>query len=127
MAAHLKRLAILSTGFAAAVFGAACMAENLLDPTRPPSAMGVGLAVVEPSGSPILQSVLISPQRRVAIINGETVQVGDSLGEARVVKISETEVILQVGKERRALRMYPDVERKLTAASSEPRANKQKQ
>ncbi|MGH8753271.1 MAG: hypothetical protein ACREUJ_05270, partial [Burkholderiales bacterium] len=69
-------------------------AENLPDPTRPPSQMEAaveGSAAV--SSSPTLQTVLISPRHKVAIINGETVKLGGMYGSARVVKISESGVV----------------------------------
>lgn len=73
-----------------------------------------------------MQSVLISPQRRLAVIDGETVKTGDLVGDARVVRIHETEVVLKAGNEVRVLRMYPDVEKKMAAAEAETRTNKRK-
>lgn len=108
---------------------AAGWAESLVDPTRPPTAMGHAqtVAAAGTAGGPQLQSVLISPQRRVAIIDGETVKIGDVVGEARVTRILETEVILRAGSEVRVLRLYPDIEKKSAAAHAGTRANKHKQ
>ncbi len=69
----------------------------LTDPTRPPpemmalfpaSAGAVVLAV------PRLQSVMIGSAERSAIIDGQRYKVGDKLGDARLLKISENEVVL---------------------------------
>ena len=82
-------------------------AQALADPTRPPAALdssrldaGVGL--------PRLQSVLIAPRaggRQVAVIDGETVRLGDSFRGARVARMSQTEVELVRGRERQVLRL----------------------
>ncbi|HSS46458.1 MAG TPA: MSHA biogenesis protein MshK [Burkholderiales bacterium] len=83
------------------------------DPTRPPSELEA--SVVSPNGAqtgPVLQSVLISPVYKVAIISGEIVTLGGQYGKARVVKISESEVVLNTGGNLQTLRLFPDVEKK---------------
>jgi MSHA biogenesis protein MshK len=90
-------------------------AENLPDPTRPPAALGHagdGGASASAAGRPVLQSVLISPGRTMAMISGQMVKVGDRVGEARVIKISETEVVLRNGKELETLKLFPGVEKR---------------
>lgn len=84
---------------------------RLVDPTRPPS---VG-AQASPGGEgatpkgPQLQSVLISPARRVAVISGTTVALGAQYGEATVSAIDETSVLLQYRNGRRTLQLLPGV------------------
>ena len=92
-------------------------AETLADPTRPPAIP----AVMQEGGSsaattgPVLQSVLVSPGRRVAIISGQTVKVGDKFGDALVVEIAESEVVLRSGKELRRLKLFPGIAKRLTS------------
>ena len=86
-------------------------AQELADPTRPPNAPLPGASGPDSPSGTQLQSVLISPSRRLAIINGKSVALGDSVGESKVVKITETEVVLQKGTETEVLRMYPGVEK----------------
>ena len=96
----------------------AVFAENFSDPTRPPTVLGAipdGNAATPVSG-PVLQSVLISAGRKVAIISGKTVKLGDEFGEARVVKITESEVVLRNGKELQTLKLFPDVEKRLISS-----------
>jgi hypothetical protein len=57
----------------------------------------------------VLQSVLISPERRSAIINGRLVALGDSFAGYQVAGIGESEVLLRSGGETRTLRLFPDV------------------
>ena len=89
-------------------------AQDLIDPTRPPAAMNTRM---EPTagtqaGGLVLQSVLISPTRKAAIISGRTVALGEKLGDAKVVKITETEVVLRNGKEMQTLKLFPDIEKR---------------
>ncbi len=87
--------------------------SGLSDPTRPPgaAAMSQGAQDELPAGRQ-LQSVLLSGGRRIAIIDGTMVKLGGMLGDSRVVKISETEVVLKNGEELEILRMYPSVDKK---------------
>lgn len=101
------------TALIAAVASAATQAAPFADPTRPPNAAsetaaGPAAAVAGPR----LESVLIAPNRRIAVISGRAVPLGGKYGEARVVRISESEVVLQNGDQRETLKLFPDVEKK---------------
>ena len=84
---------------------------QLPDPTRPPATLGVRAgADGGGDGLPRLQSVLIAPRqggRHVAVIDGETVRLGDSFKGARVARMTQTEVELVRGRERQVLRLHP--------------------
>jgi hypothetical protein len=88
------------------------------DPTRPP----VEIAVEAPAG-PVaasrLQSVMISPTRRSAIINGVVVELGGKYGDAVLTRVAEDEVVLGSGASRRVLKLYPAVQ-KVEVAQIEP-------
>ncbi len=94
-----------------AATAAGAQAQSLSDPTRPPGA-GARQGVQEeaPAGRQ-LQSVLMSGGRKLAIIDGTMVPLGGMFGEARVVKISETEVVLKTGEETETLKLYPSAEK----------------
>ncbi len=69
-------------------------AAELRDPTRPMDFFeleGVpgleGTATSTAHAAFVLQSILVSPTRRIAIVNGERVQKGDQIGSARVLEI----------------------------------------
>lgn len=91
------------------------MAEILPDPTRPAidlnstGASGVGEAVPVEAVPQGLQSVIISPQYRAAIINGETVRLGDKSGDSRLIEVRENSVVLQNAHGRRVLELFPKV------------------
>ena len=90
-------------------------AEEFADPTRPPAAFIQATSSstpVVPAAGPVLQSVMISPQRSVATINGQRVMVGDKVGDATVARIGETEVVLRSGKALQTLKLFPTIDRR---------------
>jgi MSHA biogenesis protein MshK len=91
----------------------AAHAQALRDPTRPPD-FSAAAPEVEATVS-ALQSVLISPGRRVAVISGRTVAVGDQVGNAKVISIREGEVVLREGGETRTLKLFPNIEKHASA------------
>ncbi len=114
MSLHTYR-ALLVSASCLAISSAQAQAQTqaLTDPTRPPSASAGPAGGLEdvPAGKQ-LQSVLISDGRKVAIIDGASVRLGGMVGEARLVRISETEVVLKNGEETEVLKLYPSVEKK---------------
>jgi len=99
---------ILTTLSALAFAWLPAAAQSLADPTRPPALLDTGRAGGLEDGLPRLQSVLISPRaggRHVAVIDGETVRLGDSFRGARVARMTQTEVELVRGRERQVLRL----------------------
>lgn len=84
-------------------------AQALVDPTRPPDApLFVDGAAGGARQGPRLQSVLVSDNgRRVAVIDGQTVRVGDRIDNASVASIAGTSVVLRRGKASETLWLYP--------------------
>lgn len=74
-------------------------AASLQDPTRPPQRF---VTPVAPESVAInnwhLGSILIAPQRRVAVINGCALSVGDQVHGAKVVAIEPDQVRLRQGR-----------------------------
>ena len=96
----------------------AAAAEPLSDPTRPPVIIDIGDAF--DSGefdSLTLSAVLISPTRRLAVINGQQVGPGDEVAGARVLKINPWGVELDDAGDALELRLS---RRTLTSAASPP-------
>ena len=96
----------------AAIASAAAHAAPFADPTRPPSAGADAGPGGQAAAGPRLESVLIAPDRRIAVISGQPVTLGGKFGDARVVRISESEVVLQNGDQRETLKLFPEVEKK---------------
>ncbi|MEW7847076.1 hypothetical protein AB2N08_00100 [Massilia aurea] len=85
------------------------LAQPLQDPTRPPAGMDrIAIDPAAQGNTPRLQSVLIAPHaggRHVAVIDGETLRLGESYKGARIASIKPGEVVLVRGTERQVLRM----------------------
>jgi hypothetical protein len=87
------------------------------DPTRPagvlvtPGAAGTVGAAVVPVESGV-QTVILRPKgKSAAVIGGQYVEVGGKLGDKRVVKITESEVVLQGEGGREIMKVTPDIEK----------------
>jgi len=108
------------------LWAGAVSAQTLSDPTRPPRATTVESEKGQ-ARAPVLQSVMITPTHRSAIIDGERVELGARFGDARVSKITETEVVLASKGRTEVLKMYPNVDKagreknQLRDTSSRPR------
>jgi MSHA biogenesis protein MshK len=83
-------------------------AQQLQDPTRPPQIISQEVGAANTDG-PVLQSVLISPGRRMAIISGQQVKLGEQFGSAKLISVSETQVVLRNGGELQTLKLFPDI------------------
>lgn len=85
-------------------------AEDLIDPTRPPASItapfAMGSAIPKAAG---LQSIIISKNRRAAIIDGETVELGGKHGDVKLLEVNEGSVVLSGAQGRQVLTLFPDV------------------
>lgn len=102
-------------------------AQELVDPMRPPAGLAFGDVAPAAEIGPVLQSVIISQRRAEAIISGRTVKVGDKIGEATIVKIVEGEVVLREGKDLRALKLFPNIEKRTESLRSGNKVEKRQQ
>ena len=90
-------------------------AQSLPDPTRPPQFVAPTATAAE-ALSPQLHSVLVPVHGKpVAMIGGVAVSVGDKVGDAKVTRISETEVVLRGPEGEQVLRMTPGVDKQTIA------------
>jgi MSHA biogenesis protein MshK len=118
----VARHSSLAVALALALCAASAIAQ-MNDPTRPPASFGTS----EPDsggGGIMLQSVLISPGQKAAIINGVLVKLGEKYGDAVLIAVAENEVVLRSGGGRQVLKLYPGVNmRELgSAAAAVPQA-----
>lgn len=118
---------LLALGAALAACAPLAAAQALRDPTRPPVFFGRtgegGTVTRSRDAEWVLQSVLLSPTRRYAIINGEVLSLGGSVAGAELVAIREGEVTLRAGGALRTVRLFPDVDMRSEAV---PRAQQRK-
>ena len=115
----VARGAGLNLALCLALLAPAALAQ-VSDPTRPPE----GLAAASDretgdGGGPTLQSVMISPSGRAAIISGITVKQGQKYGDAVLVKVAESEVVLKGSAGTQVLKLHPAVDKRVAAAESQ--------
>jgi MSHA biogenesis protein MshK len=106
-----NRATLLTIATATLLAMAGARAQALTDPTRPPAATAGAPASGEEASGAQLQSILLSSRRKIAVINGNMIPLGGMVGEAKVVKISETEVVLKKGDETEVLKLFPAVDK----------------
>lgn len=89
---------------------AQAQAQALSDPMRPP-AFAAGAATGEQTwgGGLVLQSTLLSRGRRIAMIDGKPMKVGDRIGRARIISIDPRAVTLREANTTRVLQLHPGV------------------
>ena len=92
------------------------MAEDLPDPTRPPASIfapvgGTSVAHAMPAENHArgLHTIIISETRRAAIIDGQTVELGEEHGGARLIEVNESGVVLERGQSRQVLPLFPNI------------------
>ena len=119
MAGRLRRYAPILAALLCAAAALTAAAQTLRDPTRPPAASAKGAAGRMEQPGWILQSVLISPERRYAIINGEVVALGGSIAGAELIAVAAERVTLRTREGLRIVHLFPDVTR-LGAADASP-------
>jgi hypothetical protein len=89
-----------------------CLAQALSDPMQPPASAYLAPANAAggeqaSGGGLVLQSTLLSGGRRIAMIDGKPMQVGDRIGRARIVSIDPGAVTLRESNTTRVLQLYP--------------------
>jgi MSHA biogenesis protein MshK len=105
----------------------AAWAQALPDPTRPPQqwldAQAKPAGTPPPSeqeqvqdAAPQLQSLMVGPAGRYAILNGKIVGVGDVFRDYRVVAIAPTGVVLRSQRGSETVKLFPDVEKRAAKA-----------
>lgn len=92
--------------------------ELLADPTRPafePAVAVESTMTGDAANPPVLfndnlQSIIISPQYRAAVIGGITVALGEKIGDATLLEVRESSVVLSSAKGKRVLELFPGVQ-----------------
>lgn len=81
-----------------------------LDPTQPPLNASVGVPAAEESAQPlVLQAIVRGAGRTRAVINGQNLQVGDSLNGMRVNAIYPHAVLIERNGQQELLRLVEPI------------------
>ena len=105
----MKRLV---TMLAASLLAPVGHAAPFADPTQPPV---VSDSIGAATGGTRIESILIAPDRRVAVISGQQVTIGSRLGSGTVVRITETEVVVRGAEGEQTLKLFPQLTRSAAA------------
>jgi MSHA biogenesis protein MshK len=115
--APTHRMLLLAWAFLGAAVSAPCRAQGLPDPTRPPEAV-MSPAGAEAAKAPAGLQTIIRREgaKPAAIINGQYVELGGKVGDARLVRVGEDSVLLQGSEGQEELKLFPGVDK--TAAKA---------
>ncbi len=95
-------------------------ADALSDPTQSPMEMAVSGPGGADPGVPVLQSVMLSAGRKVAVINGQPYKVGEQVGEATLARVTDHEAVLRnADGTLQTLSMHPAVVKKVIVQPQE--------
>lgn len=108
---HSYRLLVVLAGF----MEVASALAQVPDPTRPAGSLltpeaGSGLAAPVESG---VQTIILrrGGRKSAAVINGQYVEVGGMVGDKRVLKITESEIVLKGESGREVIKVTPAIEK----------------
>ncbi|KAF0163019.1 MAG: hypothetical protein FD157_3537 [Rhodocyclaceae bacterium] len=98
----------------AILLGAGSALAQVPDPTRP-----AGVLVVPEAGGSVagplesgVQTVILRPGgKSAAVINGQYVEVGGRIGDKKVLKITESEIVLKGESGREVIKVTPAIEK----------------
>ncbi len=76
-------------------------------------------------GGMTLQTVMISPTQKAAIINGVMVKLGEKYGDAVLVSVAENQVVLKSGGVVQVLKFYSAVEKSEVKPAVAKKASRQ--
>lgn len=102
---------------------------QLADPTRPallPAQAADAPADLAPAASGLQSVILRKGGKPAALINGEVVELGGKVGEAKLVKVSEDAVVLKGPGGEETLRLIPAAEKKTMKVGAGDTAKKAK-
>ncbi|MEO1767306.1 hypothetical protein [Thiobacter aerophilum] len=100
-------------------------AADLPDPTRPALAPeGAPAGSLPTAFNPRVQMIRLAPGRASALVDGREVTVGSRLGEQRVVRITEGEVVLKGPEGTEVLKLFAEVDKRPVAGKAAPVARK---
>lgn len=95
--ARRRKAALMLLFAATAVSAPAWGDDDLADPMRPPAALDPE-ASVNSEPKYVLHGTILGPKRRIALVNGVVVALGERIGDAELVGIDVGRVILVEGE-----------------------------
>ena len=94
---------LILISFMSVIFAFAHAKEAIVDPMRPPGKSALKISKQQTKNWK-LTAILVSPERRMAVINNKLISVGEKVAGARVKVINSNSVELEVDGKRLTLR-----------------------
>lgn len=107
--------ALIAPLLLAGFWAATALAQPVADPTRPPSFVEAGSGPAGTALTPAspLQSIILRPGAKPrALLSGEWIELGQEYNGARLVKVTDSSVILKGPGGTETLFLTPDAEKK---------------
>lgn len=109
----------------------ACYAEVLSDPTKPPLALlnpeAIAQEVETRVVEPVLQSVTLGSQRKSAMIDGQSVHLGERYQQFKLVSLSANKAVLQSANgTQKVLQLSFSINKHIVSSSSQDEGNQNK-
>ena len=109
----MSRFAALALGM---LLAGTAQCAPFADPTRPPVAVESDRAASGSPAGPRLESILIAPDRRLAVISGQQVALGGRFGGGQVVSITESKVVIRSAEGLQTLKLFPELAKRSALA-----------
>ena len=111
---HVRQVTgwFLAAALSCALLPVDARAQPMNDPMRPADARASRSASSAAAATPVLQAVITSPQRKLALIDGTVVQLGASVKGATLDGVSDSVAVLKKNGARDVLLMHPDIDKK---------------
>ena len=129
MGGGMKRHTLCGTMRLACMMSIACISidsvngQPLVDPMRPPAGLysvpgGATVPAIAPARLAV-HTIIIRPDRRYAVIDGRTLEVGDQIRGMRVVRIEESGVVLrELNGKKLGLELLAGIDKKDSASTT---------
>lgn len=96
-------------------------AQPMSDPMRPPGASASAERAAATAPGAGLQAVVISPSRKLAVIDGSVVPLGAPVRDGTLSGLSDSAAVLKKkGSARDVLLMHPNIDKRPSKRSEEP-------
>lgn len=120
MAGQTDKWRVLAVALIAAWVPAAGLTQSLDDPMRPPAAESQAAIAAGAPAAGQLQAVIVSPQRKIAVIDGAVVPLGADVRGGKLAGVSDSVAIVRKNGERDVLLMHPNIDKRPARPDSQP-------
>jgi hypothetical protein len=107
----MRLLLSLCTAIACGFAHGEALAQPMSDPMRPADARKDEARDAAPSG-PVLQVVITSPHRKLAVIDGAVVRVGDPVRGGKLAAVSDSLAVVDKSGDRDVVLMHPGIDKR---------------